>query len=97
MAEPTTTEQIEDESSYETESKGRSEQDDEEGSEDSETEILDKMLKSMRGQVGSKIFKLTVAEYLRLVQVRKEIKEEQPTEVRVTWVEPTEDTFVIET
>lgn len=97
MAEPTTTEQIEDESSCETESKGGSEQNDGGGSEDSETEILDKMLKTMEGRVDAKDFRLTVAEYLRLVQVRKEIKEEQPTEVRVTWVEPTEDTFVIET
>jgi hypothetical protein len=97
MAETTTTEQIEDESSCETELKGGSEQNDGGGSEDSETEILDKMLKTMEGRVDAKDFRLTVAEYLRLVQVRKEIKEEQPTEVRVTWVEPTEDTFVIET
>ncbi len=32
----------------------------------------------------------TIADFVRLLQIEKEIESEQPVEVRVTWVEPAE-------
>jgi hypothetical protein len=40
---------------------------------------------------------LTVAEYIRLLQLRKELNVEEPKEVKVTWVEPTEKESVTKT
>ena len=43
------------------------------------------------GQVTE--FKPTLADFLRLVQLEKEIGEEEPKEIKVTWVEPEADRF----
>ena len=32
--------------------------------------------------------KATVADYIRLVQLQKELEEDEPTEIKVTWVDP---------
>jgi hypothetical protein len=34
--------------------------------------------------------KATVADYIRLVQLQKELEEDEPAEIKVTWVEPAE-------
>jgi hypothetical protein len=41
--------------------------------------------------------KLTVGEYIRLMQLRKELNVEEPKEIKVTWVEPNEKESVTET
>ena len=52
-------------------------------------EVLDER-SSRRWKARSKAneFKPTLADFLRLVQLEKEIGEEEPKEIKVTWVEP---------
>jgi hypothetical protein len=48
-------------------------------------EILDKVTEKLR----SDVVKATLGDYIRLVQLQKELDEEVvPKEIRVTWVEP---------
>ncbi|MEO8100799.1 MAG: hypothetical protein ABI811_24090 [Acidobacteriota bacterium] len=35
--------------------------------------------------------KATFTDYIRLVQLRKELEEDEPRDIRVTWVEPPEE------
>ena len=63
-----------------------------------EITILENMMKTMAKKVESPDFTVSVAEYIRLLQMKRDFDdEEQPTEVKVTWVEPEEETSAIET
>lgn len=46
------------------------------------------MLTNMEEKMAGKDMKATVADYIRLVQLHKELDDESPKEIRVTWVEP---------
>ena len=46
--------------------------------------VLEKMEKEMKGDK----MKATMGDYIRLVQLHKELDEESPKEIKVTWVEP---------
>jgi len=46
--------------------------------------VLEKMEKQMSGEG----MKATMGDYIRLVQLHKELDEESPKEIKVTWVEP---------
>ena len=50
--------------------------------------VLENVLKKMEEKLGTAEFKPSLADYLKLVQMEKEIGEEGPKEIRVTWVEP---------
>lgn len=50
--------------------------------------VLENVLKKMEEKLGTAEFKPSLADYLKLVQLEKEIGEEGPKEIRVTWVEP---------
>jgi hypothetical protein len=52
--------------------------------------VLESVLKKMEAKLGMAEFKPSLADYLKLVQLEKEIGEEGPKEIRVTWVEPVE-------
>jgi hypothetical protein len=53
------------------------------------TELLDKAIVSYDEKLKDKDFKPTIAEYLKLLQLEKELEDEiQDTEVHVTWVGP---------
>jgi len=50
--------------------------------------MVEKVLKTIEDKIGSAELKPTVGDYLRLLQFREEIEQdEQPKEIRVTWVE----------
>ncbi len=51
-------------------------------------EVLTKVVEKMQGKIAANEFKPTLADFLRLVQLEKEIGEEEPKEIKVTWVEP---------
>jgi hypothetical protein len=51
-------------------------------------EVLTKVVENMRQKIAADEFKPTLADFLRLVQLEKEIGEEEPKEIKVTWVEP---------
>jgi hypothetical protein len=46
--------------------------------------VLEKMEQQMKGDT----MKATMGDYIRLVQLHKELDEESPKEIKVTWVEP---------
>lgn len=52
-------------------------------------EIIERLLQRMREQMEGAATKVSVsvADFVRLVQLYKELEEEQPKEVVVTWVE----------
>lgn len=53
-----------------------------------------KAVKSMLTKIEKKMsgdqMKATLGDYIRLVQLHKELDDESPKEIRVTWVEPAE-------
>ena len=52
------------------------------------SEMVEKVLKTIEEKIENADLKPTVGDYLRLLQFRKEIElDEQPKEIKVTWVE----------
>ena len=45
------------------------------------------MLESIEQKLKGKDLKVTLADYIRLVQLKKELEGEEPREIRVTWVD----------
>jgi len=39
-------------------------------------------------KLGGEDVKATLADYIRLMQLQKELEEEEPRDITVTWVEP---------
>lgn len=52
------------------------------------SEVLRKATTKMEEEIGGPAFKPSMAEYLKLVQLDKELESEEVKEIRVTWVEP---------
>ena len=52
------------------------------------SEVLSQAIENLSDRVKSKTFKLTLSDYLKLLQLEKEMEEVEPKEIRVTWVEP---------
>jgi hypothetical protein len=52
--------------------------------------VLKRLLKSVEKKLTAKDVKATLGDYIKLVQLQKEMDDEQPREIRVTWVEPEE-------
>jgi hypothetical protein len=59
--------------------------------------IVDAMIDEFNEKFRSGEVKFSVADFIRLVQLRQGLDEEEPTEVRVTWVEPDETESANET
>ena len=52
----------------------------------SRKELIDTLLTSIEKQLGSEKTKVTLADFIRLIQLQRELEqEEQPAEVIVTW------------
>jgi hypothetical protein len=54
--------------------------------------VLENVLKKMEEKFGMAEFKPSLADYLKLVQLEKEIGEEGTREITITWVEPSAGT-----
>ena len=50
--------------------------------------VLAKVIAKMETNLMSTDFKASLTDYLKLLQVEKEIGDETPKEIKVTWVEP---------
>jgi hypothetical protein len=48
------------------------------------------LLEKMEEKLGGKEVKASLADYIRLLQLHRELEEEDATEIKVTWVEPEE-------
>jgi hypothetical protein len=52
--------------------------------------VVKKLLKKVEQKLSGDEVKASLGDYIRLVQLQKELEEEQPKEIKVTWVEPEE-------
>ena len=50
--------------------------------------VLEKLIVKMEESLNGSDVKASLGDYLKLVQLEKEIGEEAPQEIKVTWVEP---------
>ena len=60
------------------------------GRKPSNVAVLEQMIEKFQAQINQEDFKATVGDYIRLMQLREELSDEEPKEIRVTWVEPVE-------
>jgi len=51
------------------------------------SEALEKAIKAVETKINAKDFKPTMAEYLKLIQMEKELQQDDAKEIKVTWVE----------
>lgn len=56
----------------------------------SKAELVSKVIEEFEKKLNSDQLKPTVGDFIRLLQLEKELEEEQPREIEVTWVEPDE-------
>jgi hypothetical protein len=53
--------------------------------------VVKRILTQLERKMSGDEVKATMGEYIRLVQLQKELDEEAPKEIKVTWVEPEGD------
>jgi len=46
------------------------------------------MIGKLEKQLKEKVDKAALGDYIRLLQLQKELEEEEPTDIQVTWVDP---------
>lgn len=56
----------------------------------SKTALVEKMIRNIETKLDSQEIKATLSDFIRLLQLQKELAEEKPREITVTWVEPSE-------
>jgi hypothetical protein len=49
---------------------------------------VEALLKNVEKKLTGKEVKATLGDYLKLVQFQKELEDEDPKEIKVTWVDP---------
>lgn len=54
-------------------------------------QVVKNMLTRIEEKMGTDGMKATMGDYIRLVQLHKELDDESPKEIKVTWVEPAGD------
>ena len=50
--------------------------------------VLDTVINHMEGKLTHQEFKPSLADFLKLLQMERELGDEAPKEIKVTWVEP---------
>lgn len=58
---------------------------------------IEKILQKFEEKIDSEDAKVSVGDYIRLIQLCDELEIEEPKEIRVTWVEPPETESASET
>ncbi len=53
-------------------------------------DFVELLLQNMQHKLHSDDSRATIGDFIRLLQLQKEIEEEQPKEITVRWVEPTD-------
>ena len=51
-------------------------------------EVVEQLLEKVEQRLAEGDVKATVGDYIRLVQLQKELEEEEPGEITVRWVDP---------
>jgi hypothetical protein len=65
------------------------EQKEAEGTKRRQSEVVSKLLEKVEKELDTSV-KASLGEYIRLVQLQKDLEEEEVREIKVTWVEPDE-------
>ncbi|MCZ2075093.1 MAG: hypothetical protein LC130_08845 [Bryobacterales bacterium] len=60
------------------------------GKQGSAKRVVDVAIRKIGAKLSSEDVKATVGDFIRLLQLQKELDEEGAKEIKVTWVEPTE-------
>jgi hypothetical protein len=55
-----------------------------------QADVVRTLIENVEKKLSEDAGKASVGDYIRLVQLQKELEEEQPKEIKVTWVEPEE-------
>jgi len=55
-----------------------------------ESELVNEAIKEFEQKLKEKEIKPTVGDFIRLLQLKKELKADEPREIKVSWVEPGE-------
>ncbi|MBM3745328.1 MAG: hypothetical protein FJW34_05985 [Acidobacteria bacterium] len=63
----------------------------EQARQESQKALVEEMIQKMKEKLTSGEMKPSVGDLIRLLQLEKELEEEQPREIRVSWVEPCEE------
>jgi len=58
---------------------------------DGKKALVEEMIQKMRRKLTAKDMKPSVGDLIRLLQLEKELEDEQPREIKVSWVEPCEE------
>ncbi len=53
-------------------------------------ELVENAIEKIEAKLGAESVKATFADFIRLLQLQKELQADQPHEIKVTWVEPEE-------
>lgn len=62
-----------------------------------EAALVEKVIQNIEEKLNSDQLKPTVGDFIRLLQLEKELAEEPPKEIKVSWVEPSEKEHASET
>lgn len=55
-----------------------------------EAALVEQMMENLEGKLKSGELKPTMGDFIRLMQLEKELEDEQPREIKVSWIEPSE-------
>jgi hypothetical protein len=55
-------------------------------------EVVEQIIEKVEQKLGEGDVKATVGDYIRLVQLQKELEDEEPGEITVKWVDPESET-----
>ena len=53
-----------------------------------QSEVVEELLEKVEQKLGKGEVKASLGDYIRLVQLRKELEDEEPREIEVRWVDP---------
>ena len=67
-----------------------------ERSDASRADLVEKALHSIEEKLGSSEVKATFGDFIRLLQLQKELQIDRPQEIKVTWIDSTETESVLE-
>ena len=56
------------------------------------SQVVKELLEKVEGKLGEEAMKPTLGDYIRLVQLQRDLEDEEPKEIKVTWVEPEKET-----
>jgi len=53
-------------------------------------DLVERAIESIEQKLGSSDVKATFADFIRLLQLQKELQVDEPREIKVTWIDPNE-------